>query len=99
MTKEKLTNLLKQANYQTYKDKNNITRWQQAGCYTLAHGEYDRPDFRILKRRGKDDYYIYGRYYFYGGTYGACNDGELTDGAMKALREEATYYSSQNKGM
>jgi hypothetical protein len=89
--KKKLESLLKKAGYKTYKDKHGITRWQKAGRYTLAHGEYERPDYRIIKRRGMDHYYIYGRYYFYAGTYDAGQDGELSDSAMDALHDEAFY--------
>lgn len=32
-----------------YIDKKGVKRWAQVGTYYLSHGEYSRPDYRIVK--------------------------------------------------
>lgn len=47
------------------------------GTYYLAHGEYERPDYRV--RRYKDGWGIHVTHYYYGGTLYAPEDGRLED--------------------
>ena len=58
-------------------------RYTPSGTYYLSHGEYDRPNYRIIKRRGVDDYYIYATYYYYGGTFNAPENGDVTDNMIE----------------
>ncbi len=95
MKKQYLQQLLRDAGFTSFKDKNNIIRYQQGGNYTLRHGEYDRPDYRILKVRGKDAYYISAHYWFYNNTFNVPKDGPLSEEQYYWLQERAEYLKEE----
>ena len=64
--------------YKTRKDAQEVIDKLDAQTYYLAHGEYERPNYKARKVRGKDLFYIYAGYYFYQGTLYAKQDGALT---------------------
>ena len=73
-TKKEAENYLRENNI-TPADKNGVYSWE--GTYYLHHGEYDRPAYRIRKRRSRNEYYIHVTYYYYAGTLYAPEDGAL----------------------
>jgi hypothetical protein len=39
-----------------------------SGIYYLAHGEYSRPIYKVRKVRGRNEFEIYAKYYYFAGT-------------------------------
>jgi len=52
--------------------------WWPAGTYYLKHGEYAKPEYRLRKRHGMNEWYVYARYFFYHGTLHAPQNGPVT---------------------
>lgn len=77
MTKQECINLLLDSGHY---QRHNLS-FCKSGRYTLRHGEYSRPEYRIIKRRNCDDYFITAKYFFYPGTFNTPKNGPLsTDG-------------------
>jgi len=72
-------------------------RYCKDGMYTLSHGEYERPDYQIRKVRGKDDYEIYCRVYFYSGSFKNDVNHVLSNNDIVALQLQAIYIKENNK--
>jgi len=66
------------ATFATRNEAQEIVESLDNQVYELAHGEYERPDYKVRKVRGEDAYYIHANYYFYAGTFYAKQDGGLS---------------------
>ena len=64
--------------YKTRKDALDAVDDLDSQTYYLAHGEYERPHYKVRKVRNMDLYYIHVTYYFYAGTLYAKTDGALS---------------------
>ena len=47
--------------------------------YYLAHGEHSRPDYTVRKKRGRDEFEIYAKYYYFAGTYHRRPNGPISE--------------------
>ena len=66
------------ATFKSRDEANQIVESLNSRTYYLAHGEYQRPDYVVRKVRGASEYYIFARYYYYSGTFGAKENGGLS---------------------
>ncbi|HNU60686.1 MAG TPA: hypothetical protein PKL04_00650 [Methanofastidiosum sp.] len=85
MTKLEAIRLLLGSNHYEYKPN----RYCSSRVYTLAHGEYEQPDYHIRKIRGKDEYEIYMRVYYLPGTFTNQTNHVLTQEELWLLKENA----------
>ena len=67
------------ATFISRKDAQHTVNRLNNQTYYLAHGEYERPTYKVRKVRSKDRYYIRVEYFFYAGTFGAMADGPLSE--------------------
>lgn len=88
MTKLEAIRLLLDSGHFEYQSN----RYCKDGSYTLAHGEYERPDYQIRKVRGKDDYEIYLRRYFLPSTFTNHKNHVLNSDDLWLLQELADSY-------
>ncbi len=86
MTKLELKRLLADAGFYYSQHRKYFYK---SGNYTFRHGEYEQPEYYIRKVRGKDDYYIYAKYFFLPGTMGTPKSGPLSQDDMHYLHEDA----------
>lgn len=82
MIKDKCIQLLLNSGHSEF-DRN---KYCKTGNYTLRHGEYERPTYRIVKHRGQNDYYIKVKYYYYNGTMNAPQSGPLSCEEVESLK-------------
>lgn len=47
--------------------------------YLLDHNEYERPDYKVRKIRGRDKYYIHVTRFYYAGSFNVPPNGPLLD--------------------
>ena len=65
------------ATFATRLEAQSIIAKLNSGTYSLAHGEYERPDYTVRKVRGENSYYIHAKRYFYAGTFNATPSGPV----------------------
>lgn len=59
----------------TKKECEKIIKFRNEHRYSLRNGEYARPDSRVRKHRGTEDYGITTKYFFYDSAFGTPKDG------------------------
>lgn len=65
------------AAFKTRAEAQTYARRLDAATYELSHGEHSRPEYRVRKIRGRGEYEIYARYYYYYGTLNTRQNGPI----------------------
>jgi hypothetical protein len=56
-----------------------IAKALDSRTYHLAHGEHSRPDYTVRKKRGRNEFEIYAKYYYFAGTYYRRPNGAISE--------------------